>query len=134
MADPGINLDRLDHLVLTVRDVDATCAFYENVLGMTRRSFGPGRVALHYGGQKINLHPHPSPIDPKASVPSPGSADLCFVAATPIAEVAAHLEACNVSVEEGPRDTVGALGPMTSVYFRDPDSNLIEVSNYKGSG
>ncbi len=130
MAGTGINLERLDHVVLTVRDIEVTCAFYEKVLGMTRHSFGPDRVALHYGGQKINLHPHPSPIDPKAAVPSPGSADLCFVAQTPIAEVAAHLEACNVPVEEGPRQTVGAQGSMISVYFRDPDGNLIEVSNY----
>ena len=133
MAGTGISLERLDHLVLTVRDIEATCAFYEKVLGMTRQNFRPDRVALHYGEQKINLHPHPSPIDPKAAVPSPGSADLCFVAATPIAEVAAHLEVCNVSVEEGPRQTVGARGAMISVYFRDPDGNLIEVSNYRES-
>ena len=133
MAGTGIDLERLDHLVLTVRDIEATCAFYEQVLGMTRQEFGPGRVALHYGGQKINLHPHPSPIEPKAAVPRPGSADLCFVAATPIAAVAAHLEACNVPVEVGPRQTVGAQGVMTSVYFRDPDGNLIEVSNYAAS-
>jgi catechol 2,3-dioxygenase-like lactoylglutathione lyase family enzyme len=129
----GILLERLDHLVLTVRDIEATCAFYEKVLGMTRRTFGEGRVALHYGPHKINLHPHPTPIDLVAKHPLPGTADLCFVAATPLAEVVAHLEACKVPVEVGPIATTGARGPMTSVYFRDPDDNLIEVSNY-GAG
>jgi catechol 2,3-dioxygenase-like lactoylglutathione lyase family enzyme len=131
MTGAEIVLERLDHLVLTVRDIEATCAFYQTVLGMTRETFGAGRTALHFGRQKINLHPHPSPIDPKAAAPTPGSADLCFIAATPLAEVIAHLEARGVAVEQGPVARSGAEGPITSVYVRDPDGNLIEVSNYE---
>ena len=132
MTGSKITLERLDHLVLTVGDIEATSAFYEDVLGMTRETFDGGRVALHYGRQKINLHPHPSPIDPKATAPTPGSADLCFIAATPLEQVIAHLEACSVAIVLGPVPRSGAEGPMTSVYFRDPDGNLIEVSNYQG--
>ena len=129
MAAPGITLERLDHLVLTVRDLEATCAFYETALGMRRESFGQGRTALHFGRQKINLHAAGREFEPKARNPSPGSADLCFLAATPIAEVVAHLEARGVAIEEGPVARTGAEGPISSVYFRDPDGNLIEVSN-----
>ncbi len=129
MADPGIKLDCLDHLVLTVRDLEATCAFYETALAMRRESFGAGRTALHFGRQKINLHQAGREFEPKARTPTPGSADLCFLAATPIAEVVAHLEALGVAIEEGPVARTGAEGPINSVYFRDPDGNLIEVSN-----
>ena len=129
MANSGITLDRLDHLVLTVRDLEATCAFYETVLGMRRESFGQGRTALHFGRQKINLHQAGREFEPKARKPTPGSADLCFLAATPIAEVVAHLEARGVAIEEGPVARTGAEGPITSVYLRDPDGNLIEVSH-----
>jgi catechol 2,3-dioxygenase-like lactoylglutathione lyase family enzyme len=128
-----MNLDRLDHLVLTVRDIERTCAFYERVLGMSRQSFAKGRVALHFGDQKINLHPYPSPIDPKAAVPEPGSADLCFITAAPIDEVVDHLRAQGIEIDVGPRTTAGALGPMTSVYVRDPDGNLIEIANYQNT-
>jgi catechol 2,3-dioxygenase-like lactoylglutathione lyase family enzyme len=130
MAGPKIALDRLDHLVLTVRDLEVTCAFYETVLGMWRESFGAGRVALHFGRQKINLHQAGREFEPKALSPTPGSADLCFIAETPVKDVIAHLTACGVAVEEGPVARTGAQGPITSVYFRDPDANLIEVSNY----
>ncbi len=126
-----IKLDRLDHLVLTVRDIEATCRFYETVLGMRREEFGAGRVALHFGRQKINVHPYPSPVEIVAEEPRPGSADLCFIAETPLEAVIAHLEACGVEIEMGPVECVGAQGPMTSVYFRDPDGNIIEVSNYE---
>lgn len=129
MAGPGINLDRLDHLVLTVRDLEAACAFYESVLGMRRESFGQGRTALHFGRQKLNLHQAGREFEPKALKPTPGSADLCFLAATPIAEVVARLQACGVAIEQGPVARTGAEGPITSVYFRDPDGNLIEVSH-----
>ena len=129
MANSGITLDRLDHLVLTVRDLEATCAFYETVLGMRRESFGQGRTALHFGRQKINLHQAGREFEPKARKPTPGSADLCFLAATPIAEVVAHLEARGVAIEDGPVARTGAEGPITSVYLRDPDGNLIEVSH-----
>ncbi len=133
MSDNGITLERLDHLVLTVRDVEATCRFYESVLGMRRESFGEGRIALHFGRQKINVHPYPSPVEIVAKDPRPGSADLCFITETPIAQVAAHLEACGVEIEIGPVERTGAQGPMTSLYCRDPDRNIIEVSNY-GTG
>jgi catechol 2,3-dioxygenase-like lactoylglutathione lyase family enzyme len=128
-----MNLDRLDHLVLTVRDIERTCAFYERVLGMSRQSFAKGRVALHFGDQKINLHPYPSPIDPKAAVPEPGSVDLCFITEAPIDEVVDHLRAQGIEIDVGPRTTAGALGPMTSVYVRDPDGNLIEIANYQNT-
>lgn len=131
MAHSPITLERLDHVVLTVRDIVETCDFYEGILGMTRRTYGPGRVALHFGRHKINLHPHPSPIDPKAAVPAPGSADLCIVASTPIEQVIAHLNAQGVDIEVGPVERMGALGPMRSIYIRDPNGNLIEVSNYE---
>ena len=128
---PGFSIARLDHLVLTVRDIEATCAFYKGVLGMERRGFGEGRIALHYGQQKINLHPHPTPIDLVAEQPLPGSADLCFVTDQSIEDVIAHLEACGVAVEWGPGERTGAEGPITSVYCRDPDNNLIEVASYR---
>ena len=126
-----IKLDRLDHLVLTVRDVEATCRFYERVLGMRREEFGAGRIALHFGRQKINLHPYPSPVEIVAKDPRPGSADLCFITETPLEEVAAHLEARGVTIEMGPVERSGAEGTLRSVYCRDPDGNLIEVSSYE---
>ena len=124
-----IIIERLDHLVLTVRDIEATCAFYEEVLGMERRGFGKGRAALHYGRQQINLHPHPTPIDLVAEQPLPGSADLCFVTGQDIGAVIAHLDACGVPIEWGPGARTGAEGPITSVYCRDPDNNLIEIAS-----
>lgn len=123
---------RLDHLVLTVADIDLTCRFYERVMGMEVVTFAGGRKALAFGQQKINLHPHGREFEPKAQAPTPGSADLCFITATPLAEVIDHLLACGVQVLEGPVARTGAVGPITSVYFRDPDLNLIEVSNYGG--
>ncbi|WP_426661121.1 VOC family protein [Rhodanobacter aciditrophus] len=125
-----MKIDSLDHLVLTVADVDASCAFYERVLGMQVVTFGNGRKALAFGAQKINLHPYRREFEPKAERPTPGSADLCFVSATPLAAVIAHLQANGVEVLEGPVPRTGARGPVSSVYFRDPDRNLIEVCNY----
>ncbi len=130
MASPPVSLARLDHLVLTVRDLEATCAFYERVLGMTREEFGEGRVALHFGRQKINLHPAGGAFEPKAARPTPGSADLCFITETPLEEVTAHLGDCGVEIVEGPVERTGAEGQITSLYLRDPDGNLIEVSSY----
>ena len=124
-----MHLDRLDHLVLTVRDLSATVDFYTRVLGMTEVTFGQGRKALQFGNQKINLHEAGREFEPKAKTPVPGSADLCFITATPIADVQAHLAAHGVPVEEGPVPRTGAIGPITSVYVRDPDGNLIEISN-----
>ena len=125
-----MKMERLDHLVLTVADIGATCDFYRRVLGMEVVKFGAGRTALRFGSQKINLHPVANAIPLKAFRPMPGSADLCFVSATPLDEVIAHLGACGVEIIEGPSVRAGALGPVTSVYFRDPDMNLIEVSTY----
>jgi catechol 2,3-dioxygenase-like lactoylglutathione lyase family enzyme len=124
-----IRIDHLDHLVLTVADVEASVAFYQRVLGMEAVTFGAGRRALGFGQQKINLHPASAPFKPHAAAPTRGSADLCFIAAIPLEEVLAHLAACGVQVEEGPVPRTGATGPIRSVYFRDPDGNLIEVSN-----
>ncbi len=131
MSDNGITLERLDHLVLTVRDVEATCRFYERALGMRREEFGEGRVALHFGRQKINLHPYPSPVEIVAEDPRPGTADLCFIAETPIEAAAAHLESLGIDIEMGPIERTGAQGTLKSIYCRDPDGNLIEVSNYE---
>ena len=122
--------DRLDHLVLTVRDVDASCAFYARVLGMDVVTFAGGRKALAFGAQKINLHPAGREFEPKAHAPTPGSADLCLISAVPLDDAIAHLAACGVAIVEGPVMRTGATGPIRSVYFRDPDRNLIEVSSY----
>lgn len=125
-----MTIDGIDHLVLTVKDIAATCAFYEKALGMNVVTFGEGRIALGFGRQKINLHQHGAEFEPKALRPTPGSVDVCFITSTPIPDVLAHLAACGVTVIEGPVRRTGANGPILSVYFRDPDMNLIEVSNY----
>jgi catechol 2,3-dioxygenase-like lactoylglutathione lyase family enzyme len=126
----GFTIDRLDHLVLTVRDIDTTCAFYQKVLGMERETFCNVRTALKFGRQKINLHAHPSLLEPRAENPEPGSADFCLVTKTPIDQVVDHLGACGVAIEDGPRPAKGALGNMHSIYFRDPDNNLVEIACY----
>lgn len=128
-----MRIERLDHLVLTVRDIAATCDFYARVLGMEVVTFGEGRKALAFGHQKFNLHEAGREFEPKAERPTPGSADLCLIAQGPLDAVIAHLAACDVAILEGPVRRTGALGPITSVYFRDPDANLIEVSTY-GAG
>ena len=124
-----MHVDRLDHLVLTVRDVEATCAFYARALGMRVVSFGNGRKALAFGSQKINLHRHGREFEPKAQHPTPGSADFCLITSVPLPEVVAHLEQAGVTIIEGPVAKTGATGALVSVYFRDPDQNLVEVSN-----
>jgi len=124
-----IRIDQLDHLVLTVASIEATCEFYSRVLGMSVETFGQGRRALKFGNQKVNLHEAGHEFEPKAKHPVPGSADLCFMTETPLIEVIAHLNACAVTIEEGPVDRTGATGSIRSVYFRDPDGNLLEVSN-----
>lgn len=125
-----MHIERLDHLVLTVRDVEASVAFYKRVLGMRALTFGDNRRALAFGQQKINLHPADAPLEPHAARPTRGSADLCLVTSTPIKQVITDLRQAGVAVEQGPVPRTGALGPITSVYFRDPDGNLIEVSRY----
>lgn len=125
-----MKIDRLDHLVLTVKDVEATCAFYSQVLGMAVVTFGEGRKALTYGAQKINLHRHGKEFEPKAKNPTCGSADLCFITSVPLDEVMQHLKNKEIEILEGPIQRTGATGPIMSVYIRDPDFNLIEISNY----
>jgi catechol 2,3-dioxygenase-like lactoylglutathione lyase family enzyme len=127
-----MELDRLDHLVLTVADVARSIDFYTRVLGMREVTFGEGRKALAFGRHKLNLHQAGREFLPHALAPLPGSADLCFVAATPLEAAMAHVRACGVAIEEGPVARTGATGAMTSFYLRDPDGNLIEVSNYEG--
>ena len=126
----AIEIERLDHLVLTVADLEATIKFYTEVLGMQTVTFGAGRRALQFGRQKINLHQIGHEFEPKAVRPTSGSADLCFVTATPLPEVITHLTVCGIVVEEGPVARTGALGPIESVYLRDSDGNLLEISNY----
>ncbi len=124
-----MNISHLDHLVLTVADIEKTVGFYTRVLGMQLVTFGEGRKALAFGHQKINLHQAGREFEPKAERPTPGSADLCFIVATPLDRVIAHLETQGVSIIEGPVQRTGATGPIRSVYVRDPDLNLIELSN-----
>lgn len=124
-----MQIDHLDHLVLTVADIEATLDFYTRVLGMQVVIFGEGRKALSFGQQKINLHQAGREFEPKAERPTPGSADLCFIVATPVDAVVAHLERQGVTIVEGPVQRTGATGPIRSVYVRDPDLNLIELSN-----
>lgn len=123
-------LERLDHLVLTVADIARTLDFYQRVLGMPHETFGNGRHALAFGQQKFNLHQAGQEFEPKAAHPLPGAIDLCLITRWPLERVLEHLAEQGVEVEEGPVMRTGALGPIESVYFRDPDGNLIEVSRY----
>jgi catechol 2,3-dioxygenase-like lactoylglutathione lyase family enzyme len=125
-----VRIDRLDHLVLTVADIDATVDFYTRVLGMEAVTFGAGRTALAFARSKINLHRAGHEFEPKARRPTPGSADLCLIAEGPLEQVIEDLAEHSVPIEEGPVERTGATGPILSVYFRDPDQNLIEVSTY----
>lgn len=129
-----MTVERLDHLVLTVADIQRTCDFYSNVLGMEILTFGENRRALGFGTQKINLHQRGREIDPKADRPTPGSADLCFISSVPMDEIVEHLKRCSVPIIVGPVERTGAVGRLLSVYFRDPDLNLVEVSNYENDG
>ena len=125
-----MKIDSLDHFVLTVQDIAATCDFYSKALGMQVVTFGGGRKALTFGSQKINLHEQGKEFDPKAHSPMPGSGDICLITSLALPEVIAHLNACKVEIIDGPVKRTGAVGVLLSVYFRDPDLNLIEVSNY----
>jgi catechol 2,3-dioxygenase-like lactoylglutathione lyase family enzyme len=126
-----MQIDRLDHLVLTVADIGRSCDFYARVLGFEVVTFKGGRKALAFGRQKINLHPLGREFEPKARRPTAGSGDLCFISRTPLNEVIAELAALGVPIEEGPVERTGATGPIRSVYLRDPDDNLIEIANYQ---
>lgn len=125
-----MQIERLDHLVLTVADIERTCGFYTRVLGMEVVRFGEGRTALRFGQQKINLHPADDIPSLVADKPTPGSGDLCFITAEPLAKVITHLEECGVRIVAGPGPRAGAIGTIQSVYIRDPDQNLIEISDY----
>ena len=125
-----MKIQRIDHLVLTVRDIDASCAFYTMVLGMQEVSFGTGRKAVAFGDQKINFHQAGKEFEPKALRPTPGSGDLCCTTGRSMPEIIAHLQNCRVEIIEGPVNRTGATGSMLSVYIRDPDQNLIEVATY----
>ena len=115
-----LRLERLDHLILTVRDAEATRAFYQRVLGMEIETFGRGRTALRFGRQKINLE----------IAENPPSSHLCFITSAPLADWIDHLRACGVTLLEGPVKRSGADGPIDSIYLRDPDGNSIEISTY----
>ncbi|QGN33611.1 VOC family protein [Microlunatus sp. Gsoil 973] len=125
-----MRIDRLDHLVLTVADIPTTIAFYTEVLGMREITFGDGRKALAFGASKINLHQAGHEFEPRALRPTPGSADVCLIAEDSLADVMATLAGHGVPIEHGPVDRTGATGPITSVYVRDSDGNLVEISNY----
>ena len=130
MQTAAMQVKRLDHLVLTVADIARTVTFYQTVLGMRKVKFGEGRIALAFGEQKINLHQQGREFDPRAGRVQPGSADLCFIIDTPVEHALVHLERLGVAIVDGPVDRTGATGPIRSVYFRDPDDNLIEIANY----
>lgn len=128
-VDPAAPVARLDHLVLTVVSIEATVAFYTDVLGMERVAFGPdGRTALAFGNQKINLHEAGREFEPKAARPTPGSGDLCFILAGTLEEAETRLKAQGIAIEAGPVPRTGASGPLRSIYVRDPDGNLVELS------
>lgn len=124
-----MEISRLDHLVLTVRDVETSASFYETTLGMQRVSFGDDRVALKFGQQKINLHQQGAEFEPKAYTTAPGSADLCFITSLNLDAAMQYIKECGIEIIAGPVQRKGANGPILSFYFRDPDQNLIEVAN-----
>lgn len=125
----AFSVEQLDHIVLTVANIHATTDFYTEVLGMDIATF-EGRTSLRFGDQKINLHQRGHEFNPKAARPTPGSGDLCFITLTPLEEVIDYLNALRVHIEEGPVERTGAVGKLRSVYVRDPDQNLVEISNY----
>ena len=130
-ASKPMIIDHIDHVVLTVADIERCCAFYRDVLGFAVVTFGGGRKALKFGRQQFNLHQVGHEFEPKALKPTPGSVDLCLIAATPIDDVRVELENAGVRIEEGPVERSGAMGAMRSIYIRDPDLNLIEIANYQ---
>ena len=127
-----MNVKYLDHIVLTVTDIEATAKFYVSVLGMTKEMFGDGRTALKFGNQKINLHEYKKEFEPKAKLPTPGSEDLCFITAVNLDNALSHVKSLGIEIIEGPVKRTGAIGRLLSFYFRDPDENLTEVSSYDG--
>lgn len=126
----ALKMARFDHIVLTVKDISATCQFYSRVLGMEVVTFKGDRKALTFGNNKINLHESGKEFEPKAQSPTTGSADICLITETPLDAAQSHIESAGVRIIEGPVERTGATGPIRSIYLRDPDFNLIEVSNY----
>ena len=126
-------INRIDHLVLTVRNIEATINFYHQVLGMEVITFGNDRKALRFGEQKINLHEIGNEFEPKALHPTPGSADICFISDEPVAQIKTHIISCGVDIVEGSVVRTGATGTLESIYLRDLDGNLIEISNYRNT-
>ncbi len=124
-------ISHLDHLVLTVEDIQKTLSFYTKVLGMKEITFGENRKALQFGDQKINLHQTGLEIKPHANSPQPGSSDFCFILTIPLQQFIEHLKKQNINIIDGPVERTGSTSKLLSVYFRDPDKNLIEVSNLK---
>jgi catechol 2,3-dioxygenase-like lactoylglutathione lyase family enzyme len=124
-------ISHIDHFVLTVRSLEATCEFYERVLCMKRIDSLGQPTALTFRHQKINIHEAGRTFDPKARLPTPGAGDFCLIAEQDITQVRSHIQSCGVAIEVGPVRRVGAQGAMTSLYFRDPDDNLVEVSEYR---
>ena len=129
-----MKVDGIDHFVLTVRSIEATSDFYSQVLGMEVEEFEDRRRALRFGRQKINLHEAGKEFEPKAKEPTPGSADFCLITDVPVERVVEHLASCGIELVEGPIERTGPMGRIESVYFRDPDANLVEVSNYQKTG
>jgi catechol 2,3-dioxygenase-like lactoylglutathione lyase family enzyme len=128
-----MKIDSIDHVVFTVKDIEATCDFYSKVLGMKIVTFGQGRKALAFGSQKINLQQLGRESTLIAGKPTSRSADICFITSVPLSEVVTHLSSFGVKLIGGPIERDGARGVMMSVYFRDPDLNLVEVSNYRSA-
>jgi catechol 2,3-dioxygenase-like lactoylglutathione lyase family enzyme len=130
-----LNIHSIDHIVMQAVDVPGTIKFYTEILGMTYNQFqpptgGPMRQSLHFGAQKINLHDAGSPFRPHAKNPAAGSVDLCFITQQPLGDWQQHLTNCGIVIEDGPVRKTGAYGTLLSIYIRDPDGNLIEISNY----
>jgi len=126
-------IDHLDHIVLTTAHTGQCIDFYTRVLGMKLERFGEGRMALKFGGQKINLHEKGREFSPRATLAAPGTLDICFIASAPLKDVMARLASAGVPVIEGPVAKTGAVGPIRSVYVRDPDGNLVEISEPAGA-
>jgi len=125
-----MNITHIDHLVLTVANIETTLNFYQRILGMEKQTFANNRVALKFGNQKINLHQAGNGVEPKANTPLPGSADLCFVTQSSLSVAMQHVRDCGIEILQGPVTRTGATGPVISFYFRDPDLNLIELCHY----
>lgn len=130
MQSNSLQIDHLDHLVLTVHNIETSCTFYCTVLGMELITFGDNRKALKFGEQKINLHLYQHEFEPKAKHPTPGAADVCLITKQPLTDWATHFKHHEIAILEGPVMRTGAMGPIESLYIRDPDGNLIEISTY----